>query len=260
MAAKLHEVLAVEKGLQSQAAKINAETIQVFDKKDAHFVGSTTETKYFADEDSHLNVTETKAMVTTVMDKLIYNAGPNIRALDNFLQKEATNQKAVADLVVAGPDGKEVTLAKDVPGVVLLGLETKLTELRKVYDEIPTLQPGPIWELNRDLRSEGGVYTSKHPDITFRGRKNIRPIIMAPATEHHPAQVQAVTEDIPVARITKTHHSSMLTSAQKSDLLERVDKLLRAAKRARQRANGTEVVKRTIGAEIFHYIHDGLVE
>lgn len=251
---KLHEVLAVESGLQTAAKKINEETVRTFGKKDEHFVETTKSISHFAEEDQKLDTVETKAMVTTVFDKLLYTAGPNIRAFDAYLQKEATNQKAVADIVVG-----DHTLAKDVPATVLLGLETKLAELRAVYDAIPTLAPGPTWEPDRDARAAGGVYKAAAPDVTFRTRKTMKPIIMAPATEQHPAQVAPIQEDVPIARITTTHRSGMITSAQKSDLLERIDRLLRAVKRARQRANSTEVEKRQIGKTLFDFIHSGIV-
>lgn len=252
--AKLHEVLAVEGGLQTAAKKINEETVRTFGKRDEHFVATTRSVEHFGEEDQKLNTTETKEMVTTVFDKLIYNAGPNVRALDAYLQKEATNQKAVADIVVG-----DQTIATNVPATVLLGLETKLSELRQVYDAIPTLAPGPTWEQDLEARSAGGVYRAKAPDVTFRTRKTVRPIVMAPATEHHPAQVQAISEDVPVARIVVSHKASMLTSAQKSDLLERLDRLLRAVKRARMRANNTEVEKRQIGKALFDFLHTGIV-
>ena len=251
---KLHEVLAVEQGLQTAAKKINEETIRTFGKKDEHFVETTRAVTHFEEADQKLDTTETKAMVSTVYDKLLYNQVSNIRALDAYLQKEATNQKASADIVVG-----DQTLATGVPATVLLGLETKLAELRAVYDAIPTLAPGPTWEKDLEARSGGGVYRAASPDVTFRTRKTVRPIIMAPATDHHPAQVQAINEDIPVARITTTHKSGMITSAQKSDLLERVDRLLRAVKRARQRANNTEVEKRNIGKVLFDFIHQDIV-
>ncbi len=251
---KLHEVLAVESGLQTAAKKINDETIKTFGKKDEHFVETVRSINHFAEEDQRLDTNETKAMVTTVFDKLLYTAGPNIRALDAYIQKEATNQKAMADIVIA-----ERTLATNVPATVLLGLETKLTELRLVYENIPTLAPGPTWVPDADRRKEGGVYRSQHPDVTFRTRKTVKPIIMAPATKEHPAQVQAVSEDVPVARITTQHWSGMITSAQKSDLLARIDQLLRAVKRARQRANMADVEKREIGKTIFDFIHAGIV-
>jgi hypothetical protein len=251
---KLHEILAVESGLQTAAKKINEETIKTFGKKDEHFVEMVRDVKHFAEEDAKLDTNEAKAMVTTVFDKLLYTVQPNVRALDAYMQKEATNQKAAADIIVG-----DAKLATDVPATVLLGLETKLTELRTVYEAIPTLAPGPTWEPDADRRKTGGVYRSVHPDVTFRTKKTMKPIIMAPATDHHPAQVQAIQEDVPVARITTQYWSGMITSAQKSDLLGRVDRLLRAVKRARQRANATEVEKRTIGRELFDFIHEGIV-
>lgn len=251
---KLHEVLAVESGLQTAAKKINEETVRTFDKKDEHFVETTRSVAHFADEDTKLDTAETKAMVTTVFDKLLYTAGSNIRALDAYLQKEATNQKASADLIVG-----DQTLDTAVPATVLLGLETKLAELRAVYEKIPTLAPGPTWLADLDRRAGGGVYRSQNPDVTFRTRKTIKPVILAQPTEHHPAQVQAISEDVPVAKITTQHWSGMITSAQKSDLLGRIDRLLRAVKRARQRANSTEVEKRQIGKTLFDFIHAGIV-
>ena len=113
---KLHEILAVESGLQTTAKQTNEETIRTFGKRDEHFVGTVTELKHFAEDDKKLDVTEAKEMVTTVFDKLMYNVGPNVRAIDAYLQKEATNQKAHADIVVG-----DATLAIEVPATVLRG-------------------------------------------------------------------------------------------------------------------------------------------
>lgn len=250
--AKLHEVLAVESGLQTAAKKIIDETIKTFGKKDEHFVETVKAVSHFAEEDQKLDTSETKALVTTVPDKLKYVVAPISRAYDSYLQKEATNQVASADLEI---DGKVIAAA--VPATVLLGLETKLSELRTIYEAIPTLAPGPTWL--PDASRGAGVYRSEHPALTFRTRKTVKPIILAPATKEHPAQVNAISEDVPVAKITTTEWSGMLSSAQKSELLARVDKLIRAAKRARQRANSADVVKRQIGAALFSFIHDGIV-
>lgn len=252
--AKLHEVIAVEASLLTTAKKINEETIRTFGKRDEHFVATVRQTEYFAEEDAKQNTVEHKVMLTTVLDRLLYGTSANVRAFDVYLKKEATNQKATADLVVG-----DVVLAANVPVTVLLGLETKVAELRAVYEAIPTLAPGPTWEADADRRKSGGVYRSVHPDVTFRTRKTVRPIVMSPATQHHPAQVQAINEDVTVAKITTQHWSGMMTSAQKSDLLARIDRLLRGLKRARQRANNQAVEERTIGAEIFNYIHEGIV-
>lgn len=253
--AKLHEVLAVEQGLQTTAKKTNEETIRTFGKKDEHFVESVRRVEYFdTNEAEKLNTTDTKAMVTTVFDKLLYNAGPNARAMDALLQKEATNQQASADIEV---DDK--VLVAGVPATVLLSLETKLQELRAVYEAVPTLAPGAVWEADRDARANGGVFKARDADVTFRTKKTIKPVVLHEATKEHPAQVQAIPEDVPVARISVTHKSGMVTSAQKSELLARIDRLLRAVKRARQRANAAEVVKRHMGKALMDFIHEGIV-
>lgn len=251
--AKLHEVLAVEQGLQATAAKINQESITTFGKRDEHFVATARETTHFADEDEKLNTTEQKDMVTTVAQRLLYGMQPNIRALNAYLQRESANQLAKGDVVV-----DQVTIAKDVPTTVLLGLETKLADLRKVYEAIPTLQPGPTWVPDPDKGV--GVYRSAHPAVTFRSKKTVKPVQLSPATEHHPAQVQAISEDIPVAKVTTHSWSGMMSSHDKAGLLERLDKLLRAVKRARMRANNTEVPKVAIGQDFFNFIHGSAVQ
>lgn len=251
---KLHEIIAVDSGLKATATKINEESIRTFGKRDEHFVGQVRSIRFFAEEDQKLNTEETKEMVTTVPDRLLYGVSANVRSLDAYYQKEATNQTTKADLIV---DGK--TIAKDVPGTFLLGLETKLAELRAVYEAIPTLAPGPTWVADLDHRKAGGVFRSAKPDETFRSKKTIRAVVLHPPTEHHPAQVQAVPEDMLVAKISVQNWSGMMTSAQKSDLLGRIDALVRGTKAARQRANNTDVVPGKIGADLFKFIHEGIV-
>jgi hypothetical protein len=245
--------LAVIADLTTTAKKINDEAIGTFGKKSELFIGSVTEVSHFSEEDKILDTTEQKEIVTTVFEKLKYLVRANVRALDAYLQKESTNQKAQGDIVVG-----ETTIATNVPATVLLGLETKLAELRTVYANIPTLAPGPDWKLDPAQRT--GVYKSEHPDVRFRTRKTMRAVQLSPATQHHPAQVQAINEDSAIAKISVQTWSGMITSAQKSDLLDRIDGLIRAVKRARQRANAETVdTTRKIGEALINHIHAGIV-
>lgn len=251
--AKLHEVVAVEGDLSGTSHKIIEEAIVTFSKKPDHFIETATEQKYMADGQENLDTQESKAMVTTVAEKLLYVAPAVSRYLDTYLQKEATNQKARADLVI-----DDVVLMEAVPATVLLGLETKLKELRALYDSIPTLAPGPHWEYDASRRV--GVYRARDPEVRFVTKREMRPVVMSPATKEHPAQVQAFQEDVPVAKKTINTWSGMLSPADKSDLLAKVDKVIRGAKRARQRANTeTAVDQRKLGRAIFDYIHDGII-
>ena len=47
----------------------------------------------------------------------------------------------------------------------------------------------------------------------------------------------------------------MISPAEKSALLGRIDKLIQATKKARQQANAAEVVNREIGRKIMDYIN-----
>jgi hypothetical protein len=247
--AKLHEVIAVEASLAATAQKIREEAITTFTKKVELFLGTRTSVTYFAETDQHLNTSEFKAVVESVPAKLKYIAGSQIRAIDCLLQKEATNQHAKADIVIDG-----VTIASGVPAIVLLRLEAWLVEVRAVFAAIPTLQPGPHWQKDFDADTGGGVYEAEDVDVTFRTKKNLRAIELSPATKEHPAQVQPIQEDMPVAKIEKQHWSAMMSTADKSNLLERCDRLIRGVKKARQRANDTTVVKDKIGAALFDFI------
>lgn len=245
---KLHEVLAVEGDLAGTSKKIIDETRDTFSKRNDHFLGDVQVTTYFDEANANLNTTESKAMVTTVAQKLDWLA-PNVsRYWDAYFTKELTNQEARADVEVNGK-----ALWKDVPATVLLGMESKLKELRSVYEAIPTLQPGLAWEESPD--DGDGVWAAKAPD-RFVTKNTLVPVELSPATKEHKAQVQAVPQDIPVARRVITQKSGMLTVAAKSDLLEKIDTLIRAVKTARQKANSVEAKEvKGFGKALFDFIN-----
>ena len=245
---KLHELLAVEGDLAGTYAKIMAETKANFTKHPDRYFGQHSRVEFF-DEGAPEEADVHKEMDDTVQAKLDYTAEHIVRYLDVVLQKEKTNQVAVADLVVDG-----VAIAKDIPATFLLGLESKLKKIRDdVYASIPTLQPGVKWEEDETVGK--GVFRRVHPEEKFRGKKIFKNHVKAVATDKHPEQVELYTEEIKVARIITDTWCGMISPAQKSALLGRIDKLIRAVKKNRQKANATEVSKVTIGKEIFNYIN-----
>ena len=246
--AKLHEILAVEADLAGTSAKICKETRVNFTKNPDRYLGMLTSYHPF-DEGAIVEANVVKSIDDTVIAKLEYSAAHVIRYLDAVLQKEKTNQVAVADLVVDG-----VTIATNVPATFLLGLETKLKKIREdLYQTIPTLQPGVEWELDESVGPN--IFKKKNPDEKFRGKKVRKNHVLSPATKEHPAQVEVYTEDEKTHRVITDTWSGMVSTAKKSELLGRIDKLSRAVKRARQTANATKVVKTTIGKELFNYIN-----
>jgi hypothetical protein len=250
MAAKLHELLAVEQDLAGTFKNILEETKTTFNKKTAHFMSAHRVLKYYDEEKERAEKApeEHQAMQTTVQKKLDYQQKHIVRYLDAVLQKEKTNQKAVADIVVDG-----ITIASNVPATFLLGLESKLKQVRDVYSAIPTLQPQIEWTEDPDKGE--GVFKMKHAEETYKTEKVIVPQILYEATKEHPAQVEKIQETKNVGKYTKNVWSGMITSAQKSVVLGKIDKLIRAVKKARQRANSVEIEKVDIGKALFDHIN-----
>ena len=245
--ASLHSLLAVEGDLEGAHKRILEETKVTFTKKADHFMGSHRKLEMFV-EDGITYPEEHKKIDTTVQEKLDYMADTEIRYFDALLQKERTNQNAVADVVVDGN-----TIATAMPATFLLGMETRLKHLRSVYEVIPTLQPGIEWD--KDESQGKGIYKTKHTAEKLKTETIIEPVVLYEATKEHPAQVKEVSKVNTVGKYVTTNWSGMITPAEKSILLAKIDKLIRAFKQARQRANATEVVKISIGAELFAYIN-----
>lgn len=245
---KLHEILAVEGDLDATAKKVVDEAIVTFTKKPDHFQEMHRAQVMFDEARANENVEEGKAMVTTVADKLSHVKRHVVDYLDTFARKEATNQVAVADLIV-----DDAVLVKNVPATVLLGLESKLKNLRNMYEAIPTLAPGVKWE-HDDTRG-ANVYQASEAETRMKTEKTLQHKILVQPTDKHPAQVEKWTQDVPVGKIVLNQWSGMLSPADKSKLLGRMDVLIRSVKKARQRANTAEVSDIAIGDALFNFIN-----
>jgi len=246
----LHELLAVQGDLEGKYKRILEEATETFTKRKTHFSGYHKTLRMFAETDKMQEAAgeEHKELTDTVDAKLNYIQSDIVRLMDALLQKESTNQNAKADLVVDG-----ITLGSNLPATWLLGMETKLKEIRSVYEAIPTLDPGVKWE--PDPAAGAHVYRATHPDVKSKTVQDIAYKVLQPATKEHPAQVETWKENKPVGEYVTHHVSGAISPAQKSVLLGRIDNLLRAVKKARMRANNTPVDKARIGNKLFDYIH-----
>lgn len=245
---KLHELLAVESDLENGYKAIAGETLNTFSKKANLFVGLVKRLENYKEGEPEAPE-ERAEMATTVHERLDYTAKSAIKYIDAVLQKETTNQLASADLIVNG-----VTLAEKLPATFLLGLESKLKFLRAMYAEIPTLPNSIAWQL--DAAMGAGVYRAVHPERKFKTAKTFKHKVLYEATDHHPAQIEKWEENENVGVYITERWCGMITSADKSKLLGRLDALLQAVKKARQRANTVEVVKTSVGQKLFDYIHN----
>jgi hypothetical protein len=250
--AKLHEILAVEKSLETAYDKSVKEAQNTFSNKGNHLTGFVK--NYFPLDDAHAHMAgkvDGREMEETIPRKLGFVFKHFTKYLDGVLQKERTNQDARADIELA--DG--TVLATDVPATFLLGLENKLRKIRALVDEAPTLPAGTKWV--KDAQRGDDVYITDEPEKADRTEKVHCHKVMHPGSEHHPAQIAEWSEQRKIGHYETTTWTGRISPHDKSVLLGRVDDLLRAVKKARQRANSTEIVKVEVGKKLTGFLLTG---
>ncbi len=246
----LHELLAVEADLRNTKDKTRDEVIREFTTNPATFLGAI-KNLYLFDEDRKAEEQEVRVEVAnTVTEKLKEITATFTRYWNLRLQKEAANQSATADVIINGE-----IIFKDIPVTFLLNMEEELRQVRKVYSVMPTLKPGVAWE--EDKNKGRGIYKSTHNTETGKTEKTKQHKVIVQATEQFPAQVETWNDDRPIGKYITQNWSGMISESAKALLISRIDTMLAAFKKARQRANCTETIPMEIGQAVFDYIRYG---
>lgn len=251
---KLHEILAVEGTKEGYFKNALIEMTNLFTKKISHFNGFN-KTLTLHGEDSpektakELSETENQTVTTTVNTELDYLADVITNYIDVIYQKDEANQRATADIII---DGK--VIRANVPATTLLSLENKFKQIRPIYDQIPTLQPGTTWKLEESIGEH--IYIDADKQIRTKTKKGFDFKVLTPATDKHPAQIEKWETVEDIGFTTLTRWTGMISVAEKVELLKKFDKLTDAIKQARQRANEIEVTNTKIGDALFKYLHD----
>lgn len=249
---KLHELLAVDTDVMGQAEKCRTELADTFEKKAHHFTQKTLTVKSV--KEGEPDKTEQQLdLQTTVADELKWISEKLTVALDVGHQIDVANTTAVAD--VSLDDG--TPLLNSVPTTSLLRMTHRVTEIRDLIHKIKTLDPAKGFTLDPTQRD--GVYKARDT-YSHRGEKVFDYIVMVQPTDKHPAQVKELMVDKKSADILTQEWSSLITVKAKGDMLDRVEEILRALKKARARANELEIDTRTnkIGATLLGYVFSGV--
>lgn len=227
---KLNQVLAVEKGTKG---RVESQFTAVFQqmKKKGLFQGMTR--IYSPKKDGDEQLPEERQFVQARVEDQFGKIRDVLGELFNLTAtKDTTNTLAKANIIVDGE-----VLLKDVPVTHLLWLENKLRDLITFVRELPALDPAYPWEWD----ASQALWRTPAVETT-RSRKEFRPILMAPATDKHPAQIKETHEDVIVGTFKSTHLSGAIPVARIEELLRRVEKLSNAVKVAREQANLVEAV------------------
>jgi len=243
MTAKLHQIIAVEKGVKSRVMKNVTAAYHALQKAHTLFSGMTK--TYQKKEDEGVDLPPKRQLVQASAEELLANVAEQMTELiDTVARKDAANCQAKADVVVDGQP-----LLKDVPATHLLFLEKLLKDLETTVNEMPVLDPAHNWQKDEAT----GLFKSD-PVKTTQMQKVQEGIVLYDATEHHPAQTQLITKDVIVGTWTQVLQSGAVTADRKKDLQKRVQKLIKAVKYAREEANEVEAAPKDHGEAIFGYL------
>jgi hypothetical protein len=240
---KLSQIIAVEKGVKSDAARQFTDLHHNVQKQP--LLSGISRTYQPRDEEGDQLPPESTKVQVSAEDTLEQVAKVLTRLFDVTLTKDHANTVARADVKVDGQ-----VILPDVPVTYLLFLEKQLTDLHTFVAKLPVLDPAEDWTQDG---APAGCWRSE-PVRTVRTKKIPRNHILAEATAHHPAQVQMYTEDVPAGDWTTVKFSGALPARRVRTLLDRVTALQHAVKYAREEANGTEVTDKHAGADVFSWL------
>lgn len=198
------------------------------------------------DDDGEQLPSEGVRVQATVKEMIDATRDALVRLFDVSAARDYTNasSEAVADVRVDGE-----TLIEAAPVPYLLWLEKQLSELEAFVRRLPTHDPSTEWT----LENPRGVYKSA-PVQTARQVQQPRSRVVVPATDHHPAQVQAWQENVMVGTWTTVKHTGAIPVADQAKIVARIHALQRAVHLARAEANRVEAQEPQVGARVLEYI------
>lgn len=241
--AKLHELLAAQKTRNTSWNQMYEDTLDKFKKADHYFAGHTRRLRMLTENEGNAAIEagerEDRPVITTVQETLKDALEAFVNAEDVQFQKNKAKQIATGSVMFRGE-----RLLPDLPMDEMLGLESRLTKLRDLWEKIPTQDATRVWKPMPQIGI--GVYEAE-PEETAKTDKQVVPIILHEATKEHPANVQAIGKDVPVGRFITTKRTGAATALQKFEALKLIDELIVEIKSARQRANQTEAPEGKVG-------------
>lgn len=238
----LSQILAVEKGVKNLTHR---DVTALYQQLGTPQLLNGFEKNYHPEDEEGVTLPRESTEVRVKSEEGLADVAKHLtRLFDVTLTKDSANQDATADVVVDGD-----TLLPDVPVTYLLFLEKNLVDMQTIIRSLPTLDPGESWELD----AEQGLYATA-PRSSARTEKLQEVLVKYPHTDKHPAQTEMITKDVKVGEWETVRYSGALSVPRRTQLVERVTKLLEAVKYAREHANSAEITDREAGAQIFEYL------
>lgn len=243
--AKLNQILAIEKDLKGKAERELTDIYKQVQKEEL-FQGRIASYRSY-DENGEKEPEKNQPVQVTGEQVLSRITDARVRLYDVVFTKDATNQVSKATIKV-----DTTVLLENMPVSSLLYLEKQLLDLDTCVRKIPVLASDKAWKWDPNQNT----YVTE-PVASYKMKKVPRTLVKAAATEHQPAQVDVLFEDIQVGEWTTIHTSGALPADRKAKILDRIAKLREAVKFAREEANGIQTVDVTAGKRMFEYLFGG---
>lgn len=242
MSTRLCQIIAVEKSVKNKAHEVTTAAYQKMEK--VALLSGLSRTYRPKDEEGEKLPSESNRVQVNAIDLFKTASKAWGELFDVTATKDFSNCEAKADVTVG-----DVVVAKDVPVTYLLFLEKKLVDVHTFISKLPTLDPSEDWSLDPNVN----CYASKVTETT-RTKKTPRVLTKAVATDKHAAQVEVYQEDVTVGFWSTVKFSGALPAAKVAEMLERVEKLQKSVKFAREEANSREVTQPKVGEKLFAFI------
>lgn len=240
---KLNQVIAVLPTKKQAVKSTMTKAYHLFQKPDKY--SGLDRTYQPRDDDGDTLAPENKKVERKVNEDLDEVKRVLVNLFDVTATQEYGNAEAKATELKVG----DKVLMMNVPVTYLLFLEKQLVDIRAFVGKLPTLDTSIDWTLDPN----SGTYKSS-PVKTTKTKKTKVPLVLCEATKEHPAQVTTVDEDQVVGDWTKVDLSGAISVCKKDEMLNRVDELAEAVKRAREEANSTSVENRNVGDVVLNHI------
>jgi len=250
MATYLHQLIAVQRGVDEEVAKTLGSVRHLLAVEGDQDPKTGLSRTYQAREEGGEELPAQSRRVQITAAELTGRAVTALERLFNLkFTREEGNCNARANVVVDGVD-----VLTDVPVGYLMFLEAQVDQIVGMIDQIPTLNPADEWtDTAPGLRD--GVWASA-PRKTAVTKRMPQVQVMYDATKEHPAQVRPYETEVTVGWWTTVKYSGQMDPKVQQDMRARAIKVKDAVRKAREQANRLEVTDRQ-ATPLLNYIFTG---
>ena len=252
MTTRLHQIIAIERGVQASTAQRLGEVAHVMaigGEKDP--LTGISRTYRPREAGGVEQPSEYRKVQMTVAELLEATQDVLVRLFDLKFTREFANCSARGDIVVDGE-----TLLTDVPAGYMLFLENQLSDLiTKLIDKLPTLDPAEDW-ITDDTLPRGVRKTPVRETTSARPVRQVQVLSPNQVIDGKPFPGNFVpyeTQEV-VGYWEQVKMSGQLPVSTVQAIRARAVKLLEAVKFAREAANTLEVTDRRGGALLLDYV------